>query len=187
MKKITVEIEQHYITILVTVVCLLYGVTFLAGYFWGKKSALEEFSEQIKNESFSDKVYASLCSMYEQPEQAISTDDTQVAPAAELEISDEEKEENTEKQEGQFVAQLIGYGTQEQAKAYLKSLERKHVAAHVVTRTSVSARGKKRVWYQVVTNAAPYDATVHLVERLTAEDKLAGVTIVEETAPAGKE
>lgn len=185
MKKIVVEIHHYQITGLIATILMLYVITFLAGYFWGKKSALEEFAEQIKNESFSDKVYASLCALYEQPADAGPEASAEAATAGESQSSDQEtpvanpEPEDKEKSATLFVAQLIGYGTEKQAQAYVKALERRAVAAQTIKRTSVSARGKKKVWYQVVTLPAPYKETQQLAERLAIEDRLAGVSIVE--------
>ena len=183
MKKIVVEIHHYQITGLITAMLMLYVITFLAGYFWGKKSALEEFAEQIKNESFSDKVYASLCALYDQPAEA-GTSQTHArsvdeVPQGESISEQSEQLEEKEKPAGTFVAQLIGYGTEKQAQIYVKALERRGISAEAVTRTSVTSRGKKRVWYQVVTQPAPYEETQRLAERLAIEDRLAGVSIVE--------
>ncbi len=176
MKKLTVEIHHYQITGLVALTLILWGISFLTGFFWGKKSAFEEFAEQIKNESFSDKVYASLCSIYEQPGQSTSSSDALLVEA------EAEEEQDTPPPAGtQFVAQLIGYGTEQQAQVYLKTLEKRCISAQVVARTSISARGKKRVWYQVVTTPLPYEETKRIVERLAIEDRLAGVAIIEET------
>lgn len=181
MKKIVVEIHHYQLTGLITGLMLLFVVTFLAGYFWGKKSALEEFAEQIKNESFSDKVYASLCALYDQPADVAgqngsgSVDEVQQGESISEQIEQQEKE----KPAGTFVAQLIGYGTEKQAQTYVKALERRGIAAQTVTRTSVSSAGKKRVWYQVVTQPATYEETKQLAERLSIEDRLAGVSLVE--------
>lgn len=188
MKKIVIEIPHYHLTGLIAALLILYVVTFLAGYFWGKKSALEEFAEQIKNESFTDQVYASLCALYDQPggfsNNAHTAHDTNGGEPEEcvsnsLLTSLEESEDKDATSAAHFVAQLIGYGTQRQAQLYAQSLEKRGIAATVVARTSVSARGKKRVWYQVVTQPASYDDTQRLAERLAIEDRLAGVSIIE--------
>lgn len=177
MKKLTVEIHHYQITGLVALTLILWGISFLTGFFWGKKSAFEEFAEHIKNESFSDKVYASLCSIYEQPGQQLSSSETLLVET----VAAEEEQDTPPPAGTQFVAQLIGYGTERQAQVYLKTLEKRCISAQVVARTSISAQGKKRVWYQVVTTPLPYEETKRIVERLAIEDRLAGVAIVEET------
>ncbi len=181
MKKIVIELYHYQVTALIAIIFMLYLVTFLAGYFWGKKSALEEFAEQIKNESFSDKVYASLCALYEQ--QGDTGTSAAIIPLGdsveEPSQGDSGNNEPQEKALGAFVAQLIGYGTEKQAQLYVKALERRGISAEVVTRTSMTARGKKRVWYQVISQAASYEETQRLAERLAIEDRLAGVSIVE--------
>ncbi|MBY0110195.1 MAG: hypothetical protein K2X90_03735 [Candidatus Babeliaceae bacterium] len=182
MKKIVVEMHHSQATALIAIMLVLFAVNFLVGYFWGKKSALEEFAEQIKNESFSDKVYASLCALYEQPTDAESN--TVAAPLADSveEPSQGDSDDNEivpAKNTSLFVAQLIGYGTEKQAQLYVKALGQRGIPAEVVKRTSITAGGKKRVWYQVVSQAASYENTQKLAERLAIEDRLAGVSIIE--------
>ncbi len=178
MKKIVVEIPHYSLTAAIALMLLLYVITFVAGYFLGKKSALEEFADQIKNESFSDKVYASFCSLYEQPTEAIAGGASLADGVQEPPI--EQRENNSKMDDGKtFVAHLIGYGTEKQALAYHKTLERKGIAASVVARTSVSSQGKKKTWYQVVTAPADYQSIQNLVRRLSIEDRLAGVSLVE--------
>lgn len=178
MKKISLDIHHYQVTALAATLLVLYVLTFLAGYFWGKKSALEEFSEQIQNESFSDKVYASLCSMYDAEK---SSPDKQQESVGETPVQTVAPDTAVTKNDAgpSFIGQLVGYGTEKQAQQYVKALARKGVKANMVTRTSVSSRGKKRVWYQVVTAPASYADTQKLVERLAIEDRLAGVTIIE--------
>ena len=177
MKKVVVELRQHQITVLAALVLSLYVITFLVGYFWGKQSILGEFSEQITNESFSDKIYASLCTLNEQ------NSESNVQPAEESGKPETVQGQNPESvacaDQKLFVAHLIGYGTQRQAQQYCQSLERRAVQAHVIPRTSITAQGKKRVWYQVATTPATYQETQQLVDRLAIEDRLAGVSIVE--------
>jgi hypothetical protein len=175
MKKIVVEIPHYQLTATIALLLLLYVITFLTGYFWGKKSALEEFADQIKNESFSDKVYASLCSLYDQPSE--NSENNELARTEDA--NESTRAAAPQEQQQSFVAQLIGYGTEKQALAYVKTLERKGIAARVFPRTSISAHGKKRVWYQVVTAPADYQTIQNLVKRLSIEDRLAGVSIVE--------
>lgn len=178
MKKIIVEIPHYSLTAAITLMLLLYVITFVAGYFLGKKSALEEFADQIKNESFSDKVYASLCSLYEQPGEAIVNTHSSAEEVQETLLEQEENDLKLQ-DEKNFVAHLIGYGTEKQALAYCKALERKGITASVVARSSVSSKGKKKIWYQVVTAPGDYQSIQNLVGRLCLEDRLAGVSIVE--------
>lgn len=185
MKKLTLEIYHYQLTVVVAVIMMLYGITFLTGYFWGKKSALEEFAEQIKNESFSDKVYASLCSLYDQPGDTPSdASGAPTEPAQVTEIESEEPSESTglsatDNSQKLFVAHLIGYGMEKQAQAYVNALRKKGISAQALARQSRSAKGKTRTWFQVVTAPASYEDTQRVVERLAIEDRLAGVSIVE--------
>ncbi len=189
-KGIVLELHAHQATGIIFALLFFYGITFIAGYFWGKKSALQEFADQIKNESFSDKVYASLCSLYDVPPETTAS---RQVPSQEVNensenksIKDDEKDKKNENgqqvQEDapRFRALLIGYATENQAQAYVDSLVRRGIEAQIIKHSSTSARGKKKAWFQVVTMPQSYLLTQKVVERLSIEDRLAGVSIVEE-------
>ena len=116
MKKITVDLHHYQLPDFAAFMAIT-GSRILTGYFWGKKSVLQEFAEQIKNESFSDRVYASLCELYDQPGTPEATETSEAQEAQEpIEEQAEEKESLANDQQ-RFVAQLIGYGTAGQAQA----------------------------------------------------------------------
>lgn len=190
MKKITIDIEQNHITLICASIFLLGIILFTTGYFLGKKTALEDFAEQIKNESFSDKVYTSLCSLYDYShEQEKNNDNSHEVslgePIDELESLGVRSPEDMEpvvlrEPSPLYRAQLIGFGSCLQAQEYAQSLQERGIKVEVKERHSTSSRGKKRIWYQVVSLPTPYEEVQALAARLQASDRLAGVVFVKE-------
>lgn len=50
---------------LVSSVIMVCFFVFISGYFLGKKKAVEKFYHKIKQDSFADHIYSSMCSMYD--------------------------------------------------------------------------------------------------------------------------
>lgn len=60
-------------------------------------------------------------------------------------------QESKPKKHKQMYAQLVGFGTKRAALAFAARLKEKDVHVIIKTRTSKTAKGKKRTWYQAVT------------------------------------
>lgn len=161
---------------LLVALMLLFLCIFVAGYYWGKKSAIERFMKDLDQESFADKIYTSMCSWEDSSDESKEKEEIN-----DDSISSEGSEEGSlsYSSERHFIAQLAGFGSQKTAQAYQIRLQKKGVPAHVVERHSSTAQGKKRTWYQVVTPAMEKTIIDDIVKRLAQEDKLASVNIVE--------
>lgn len=168
---------------------------FIAGYFLGKHHLVEPFVAQAESDSFADQIYASLCSLKDaELETAMRAEDQAVEMQEVVALNDNDMEtdqedikpelplvqdeycssENTNK----WHAQLIGYGHEKSAREFAKKLEKKGFSVSVVTRTSSTAKGVKRNWYQVVTD--PHEDKNHLqqvVDKIVHDEKLKGVQI----------
>jgi len=183
---------------------------FISGYFLGKRKAVEKFYEKVKQESFADQVYYSMCSMYDKADdrQHVEQDhgnlvtETDVALA---DVDDQNKTMTTEstdvskelkmvtmesiqannviavdkKDERQFYAELIGFGTYRAAQKFADKLIKNNVTVAVKRRKSKTARGKMIVWYQVVTEPfGDKNDLIALVDDLSARERLKDVRIV---------
>ena len=169
------ELNQNHIQGIVACVLLGTFFIFMAGYYWGKKSAVEQLAGQFEHDSFADKIYSSMCSLYETPE---------VEPEVELESeSDKETPEETTQKSSEplYYAQLIGFGSEKPAYDYVQKLRKYDIIATVVERVSTSPRGKLSTWYQVITEPMDKNSLTALTERLVLQDRLTGIKIVELT------
>jgi hypothetical protein len=79
-----------------------------------------------------------------------------------------------------YYAQLIVFGTSGAAYKYADTLRHKNMPVSVKEFHSVTAQGKKIIWYQVVTELFDNeDELLMLVHRLKKEEKLHDIRIVQ--------
>lgn len=64
-----IRISQRAAARLLLASAAVLGFTFFAGYYWGKKSVAEQFLAQVDQEVLADKIYSSLCSLYDVSEE----------------------------------------------------------------------------------------------------------------------
>ncbi len=55
--------HNNQVSIIVAGLLLLSFFLFMGGYFLGQKNAITAFSNKIEQESFSDQIYSSMCSL----------------------------------------------------------------------------------------------------------------------------
>lgn len=58
-------IPSRHVSMLTASLLMLFFVTFLSGYFFGKKFMVEQFVAKIEQDSFADQIYSSLCALSE--------------------------------------------------------------------------------------------------------------------------
>ena len=157
------RISESHVRIAVALILVVAGFLCIVSYQWGKKKAYEEFVENLRSDSLSDKVSAALCSVY----------GTQAA--------DDTIPDNTSAQVGKrYYAELVGFNSLESAKRYVKNLEQRGFEVHIVTHAGKTAKGHTRTWYRVVTQPLPFDELQNVVNQIKERDHLKHVTIVED-------
>lgn len=177
-------ILNRQLSIVVAGLLFLFFSFFIVGYFLGKRSAAEQFTQKMCQESFPDQIYTSVISAHEEiknessviPEKMAQTD-TEVSDISPV-LSLGEQSEGNNVTKSAYYAQLIGFGTEKAAQKFVQKLALKNVETFVKKRTSKTAKGRTIYWYQVVT--PPYndkDELSSLINRLAKEEKLSGVYI----------
>jgi len=170
---------------------------FMGGYFLGKKKAVEKFYSKIKEDSFADHVYYSMCSLYDKQGELVEQHDEQVedvvvaqedgaeAIIAQSEIPSAEQGGQSEslqavKEEcSQFYAELIGFGTHRAARKFADKLLAENISVSVKKRKSKTSRGKMITWYQVVTETfSDKSDLMALVDDVSSQERLKDVRIV---------
>lgn len=172
-----------------TLVCFFIFVT---GYFWGKKHATEDFMSAVNEEALVDKMQVALNTLTPMSSQVDAVADTneETVAVAEQETEVLQPEQSSQPSEevvpsGKlYIAQLIGFGSENNAKQFVKKLARRGVTDVVVSaKTSRMSGGRKRTWYQVVTKPfADHQQVVALVDRIKEIEKLHDVRIVAQNA-----
>jgi hypothetical protein len=157
---------------------------FISGYFLGQRTVLEQFATRLEQDSLSDKIYSSLCTLYEVDNEAEVNDndsdnaaegeETTIDSSVEITESEGDDSSNGQKQVQQpavqvaesaaqapvketkkYYAPLAGFGSAEHAYAFANRCNKKNIKVVVKKKPSKSSKGRTHYWYQVVTN--PYD------------------------------
>ena len=199
-KKISVEeadnqglfIPNRQLSIVVAVFLFLAFALFMTGYFLGKKKAVEQFTQEMQQDAFADKIYTTVLSTSSvkggvYPE-LIQGEDKQPAADALLVVNAEEivassplisheeiaaTEIAVVENNRQYYAQLIGFGTEKAAQSFVKKLSAKGIETEVKKRASKTVKGQPSYWYQVVTTQyANRNDLVALVDRLAKEENI---------------
>ena len=190
-------VPNRQLSIVIAGLLFLFFGFFIVGYFLGKRSAVEQFTQNMYQESLSDQTYTSIVitNDIQKPDSSspINTDTreneknviNQDSITSPIVILDNNENENTGllQEENifpkiQFYAQLIGFGTEKAAQKFVQKLALKNIETFVKKRSSKTTKGKTIYWYQVVT--PPYDnkeTLTALVNRLAKEERLSGIYI----------
>ncbi len=188
--------------------CTVAGGMFIVGYIVGQRNALNRFLYTIEEQSFADKITYSFYSMNgqelpddedgdEQPERTVGNIDLRKneIDSVELEITtdissgDQETsdknniaviDQDEQNEKTVYYAPLIGFGTLRAADHCAQKLKKMGIDAHLEERTSSGHRGKKIIWYQIVTeDYTDKDALEKVVERVRQELTIKEISIFE--------
>lgn len=195
-KNNVVIIGMRSLSLLVSAVIVLCFFIFMTGYFLGKRSAYEDVAGVLVQDSLSDRVYASMCSIYGYKDEKASAEEqeleTEVAEADQEAETPATAEPATQPAEAEvatqaapaadavhYYAQLAGFGSLQSAEQFARKLRKKNIKVSVAQRRSKSARGKTVSWYQVVTGSyADRNQLDSLVSRLQKEEKLHDIRVL---------
>lgn len=205
---------SRHASVAVAFVLLVFFMSFMGGYFLGKKHVIDEFVAKVEQDSFADQIYTSLCLLSDQDPELMRASHDEAAeevesahessavqdavvlshaePASSLEsgllsaqaeatraTGSDDLSDHREPGDKAYYAQLIGFGAEQTAQKYAQRLNKKNIPVSVRERESVSGKGKKRTWYQVVTRAFGERSRLEeLVDRIAKEEKIKGIQIV---------
>ncbi len=214
-----VFLTSRRVSWLVSLIVLFCFFIFIAGYFFGKKNAVEKFYHKIEQDSFADHIYYSMCSMYDkgstennngggteapildtegedagkspalasvpvtqvqgaQP-QAPASNTKKIIAAENQTASADKKIKREEKEQAQYYAELVGFGTKIAAQKFADQLRKKKITVLVKNRHSKTARGRVTTWYQVVSETfSDKNDLMAFVDDVSARKRLKDVRIV---------
>jgi len=173
---------------------------FMAGYFIGKRGAVEEVAQRAECDSFADCIYSSFHGLHD-------NEWAEAAPIALAELTQPDVDEGevlevpsvaagrmasaatiseetfgvaaTNSSSEKYYAQLAGFRTANAADKLSKRLQGRGVQTEVKKRKSRTARGAEHAWYQVVTVAHNERQSLeNIVDRVSREEKIKGAQIV---------
>jgi len=169
--------------------------SFVAGYYWSRRTLAEDFLQLYLQDELSDKVSAAFYARDDESGGSDNSDNEESDRDQEPESSGEAvssahdtslhssdvtlQSENALSLCKLYQAILIGFGEARSAERYISKLARDGIEARVVKRTGKNRRGREVTWYQVVTKAMTFDEISQIVLRLKKSDRLEGVMITE--------
>lgn len=173
--------------------CILFFV-FIAGYFMGKKSLVEEFTKDMyhgqenslrahgeKTRALSDSENKDKSSLVTCVDQNIDSEpvvDMPIVPETVVTINQDIDLLTATDESRKYYAQLIGFGTEKAAQQFVKKLSLNGINTEVKKRISKTVKGRTSYWYQVVTAAySDKNDLSRVVDRLVKEEKLRDVCI----------
>lgn len=151
---------------------MAFCMTFISGYFWGKKQTFESANQEIQKMVATHHLWQRLPQPVNMPEEetapaAVAHHEQQTSDGA---IPSQGVSAPTTTQE-RWMAQLVGFGTRSAATAYQKHLQQRgNIETRLVERVSAQRRKgvtKKVVWYQVVTHNYESETVINqLIENI---------------------
>lgn len=162
------HIKQNQISYIMSFSVMLFFLFFMAGFYWGRRTALKYVLNQFESDSLADKLsYAFYtlqdvqdleCSESEDSEQAIAeeslTDNNQKAEISEgsaTHSSEIAEEPVSDSQIKLYRAYLVGFGTEKIAQKNLNYMQSCGLDVELLTRSSKTPKGRIIKWYQIVT------------------------------------
>lgn len=172
-------IEQNHLYYGLAMMVAILVLTFGMGYYYGKKYALNEFMNYIEQESFNDKIFNSLCSLYEVDDER-EEEQVNIPEPANLQADEQESIEPVEQPSPRmYYAELAGFAQLKTAQAYRNKLMADGLKVDLVTRTSASSQGKIKNWYQIVTQPYAQKALEECINAIALRDHLKDIKIKE--------
>jgi len=164
---------------------ILLFTTFILGYFWGQRYAVEQFVDKIDNDSFADQISSSLFSLQKNntiPEDIMQSVDMTTTEQSHCSKGVDQQDIMTHVVHNvtantptvsltSYYAQLIGFGTLKAANRFVNRLQQKNIPVEVKKRISRTARGKKITWYQVVTKKYNDKSVLEKLVAILKEDE----------------
>lgn len=200
---------------------LIFFLTFMTGYIWGKRVALEDVLKAVEQKTFADQISGSLYALsahdFEVKKEDISETGAvvvSVAPeefaqnnngmpeveglvqpveASPVVLSSEKNEKEAvalsllssaesskrENKSEKYYAPLIGFGSKKAANKFVALLEGNPLKVVIKEHISIGSNGKKRAWYQVVTQQyTNKEELEQLVAHVVKKEHLSGVSVL---------
>lgn len=170
-----ITISKRQASILVALFLLLALTVFIIGYFLGKRTTLDSIASSFEQEIEKvDQVGVGESELENTPDvSAVNQDfafDKSEAVTAQAVQPEEVVVEEKPTAPIKAYAQLIGFGSKKSASAFKERLAKKNIDVIIKTRSSRTAKGKKRYWYQAITpvftSLDELESTVKKIQKL---------------------
>ncbi|MBM17695.1 MAG: hypothetical protein CL947_01345 [Epsilonproteobacteria bacterium] len=151
-EKDVIYITRKQASVAVAALSIFCILIFMVGYFWGKQSVLEGFGQRVVQESEADQA-SYVSTMQSFAEKVKQDNNKQEELPLQQDVQSVAKKEPSKqiKSLKKHRATLLGFGTKAAALSFVNRLKKQGISVEVKQRSSKSAAGKVKHWYQVVT------------------------------------
>lgn len=139
---------------------LLIFTAFVAGFFWGQRSAYHEAMSRTAHTAFTDQAHFALYAASAVREPATTEPLRMDIIDTEPEIIGAPESEPlgatpalAPNDATKHVAQLVGFGTKKEAQTALERMKKRGLPVQMRERTSKTPKGRTVTWYQIVSDA----------------------------------
>lgn len=176
-----ISLNQRQISYIAAAFLLGSFFVFMAGYYWGKRYALEPITEQLVSDALADKIYCSLCAD-EAFKEEHKGEQTLAQSEEPKKVSDIEPK-SVRLQEGGYYAQVARFSSKEDANTRTKKLASFGLHVQVREEPSRSTNNIEKKLYLVCTDFYPsrqelMDTLRPLARRARRYIKLQNVSVI---------
>lgn len=161
---------------------------FIVGYFLGQHAAVEQFSVKMAQDSLSDRINASLITLYDSKagQEIAQDDDQESAEASQEAVAVAENEQKDQRNtlaapvaKSRYYAQIAGFGNEKAARSFVQRMKDKNIHVMVKPRHTKNGRGKQVTWYQIVSETFDSRQTVDaLADTLRRQEHINTVRVI---------
>jgi len=200
-------LSKKQISIMTAILIVLGLLIFIVGYFWGKHTLIEGFTQKTVQESFNDQVDYALTMQSFTDRHGPLVDASEEAGATAVKLLEnlpgaiEENEESNEnkiqklelldkvekpkfsdvdviKDQRMHYAAIAGFAKKSLALAMINRLKKHHIDVEMKTRSSNSSQKIRKYWYQVVTKSYSSQQEVQkIVDKILSVENLSKKSI----------
>lgn len=165
-------------------IIIIIFMSFVAGYIWGKRNAIELNSQNMTHETFADEVSTSLFmhnNIGASEENSVENNNQAIDDYHSITVENEKVILNPKDTDDKtfYFAPLIGYGTLKAAELFVDRWKKKGIDLFVLERKSFDAKKKKTItWYQVITEKSSDKEKIEsIITTVTSKEKLGKVSL----------
>lgn len=181
--ELTLTLTMRQVSLIITGLLATCFFIFIAGYFFGQKRAVQDFSYKLEQDSLADQIYSSMCILSDTKDENEDSGETVEETEAPQTTSTQQQPQENNGQENvtqidsqkKYRAIIAGFSASNvsDGKNLVAHLTSNGYPSELMERFSRTSHGKTIVWYQVVTK--PYFAPNDLEQIISKVAKLAHV------------
>lgn len=166
-----VQVKQSQINYIIAFIVMLFFLFFMAGFYWGRRTALKNVLNQFENDSLADKLSYAFYTLQDIQDSELSeSEDSEQLQSENVkpEILEAKNDDVVDESVKLYRAYLAGFGTEKTAKKCFNYMQSCGFDIELLTRNSKTSKGRSVKWYQIVTKPL---ADMHELQNIVEKAK----------------